>query len=79
MSSLDLENQSTYKIVVTLIVSALGFYLATTTSQAVNSTIDYVMPKNQNDLKQKWMAFFIALLVVLFFIKVIHDYITPFI
>lgn len=70
----DLRAGNTSAIVISMIVSGLGFYLAISVSDAVKSTVDSILPENDNEIVKFWISLFVAIVVVSLVIYVIVNY-----
>lgn len=75
MNIADLKKASVLDVVVMLLLSGLGFYFAIVLSSTITTTVDALLPKQENPVSSAWInlavAFFLVLFLVIFLIFII--------
>ncbi len=73
MSSVQgIKTGDTKTILLSLVVSALGFYLAIALSEAIDGTIKRVLPDNDDTIVSLWFPVIVAALIVIISVYVIY-------
>lgn len=74
----DLNNTTDIKkVIINLIIVALGLYLATTFSDAVTKTFNSILPKTStSQVKSAWISAAISFVIVITVVILINRYIN---
>ncbi len=76
MSSVQgIRTGDTKTIVLSLFVSALGFYLAIALSEAINGTIGRVFP-DDDEFKRLWISVIVAIVIVVISVYIIVTFVN---
>lgn len=72
----DLKNSDAKTITTELIIAALGLYVALAFNDAIKKTVDRILPKDEDELRNAWISAGISLGIVLLIIWVIMNYVV---
>lgn len=64
VSAEDLKRGNFINIMVTIILSGLGLYLALILAEAIRATIEWMLPDQDNVVAAAWIIFAVSLIVI---------------
>lgn len=67
----DVKDGDIVGIIVMIIIGGLGFFLALTLANALQATIDAVLPDNTEKTARAWIIFAVAAVLVVLFVTMI--------
>lgn len=67
----DVKDGDIVGIIVMIIIGGLGFFLALTLANALQATIDAVLPDNTEKTARAWIIFGVAAVLVVLFVTMI--------
>lgn len=67
----EVQRGDILSILVTIVISAFGFFLALTLAAALQATIDALLPENTERVSRAWIIFAIAIVIVVVFVTLI--------
>lgn len=64
VSAEDLKIGNFWNIMITIILSGLGFYIALILAEAIRVTIESLIPRQENQVFAAWIIFVVSLILV---------------
>jgi uncharacterized BrkB/YihY/UPF0761 family membrane protein len=67
----EVETGDVLSILITIVIGAFGFFLALTMANALQATIDAMLPENTERTARAWIIFAIAIVIVVISVTLI--------